>query len=290
MAVGAKTTNATVSDSIRALAEHDVEHLRLGFWSRLTEQEAKEAIRRFPGRSVWLPETLEYAIISPWRHRTEIANILALSAARHPSEMLESVVERSAHLGAKSVISVEAEEVRHPAFYERAGFHVLEEVITLDLDCRHIRIEPGGPLSFRLASISDHEDLATLMWLDREAFPWLWRNSEEEFRAYAAAPGVELVFGYLEQQPVCYLGLTAYLGWGHLDRIAVHPLRQGQGIGGNALAFAIARLRQFGAQRIGLSTQKTNYRSQRLYERFGFRRVVEHDYRIYGLMMRNPDH
>jgi ribosomal protein S18 acetylase RimI-like enzyme len=289
VAIGSRTANATVAGSIRALEEHDVEKLHLGFWSRLSEDEAKEAIRRFPGRSVWLPESLEYAIVAPWRHRNEVVNVLGLSAAGHPAELLVNVVERSARLGSQAVISVEADEVRHPAFYERAGFRVLEEVITLDLDCRHIRIKPDGPLSFRLASISDQEDLATLMRLDQEAFPWLWRNSEEEFRAYAAAPGVELVLGYLEMQPVCYLGLTAYLGWGHLDRIAVHPRRQGQGLGGDALAFAIARLRQFGAQRIGLSTQRTNHRSQRLYERFGFRRVADHDYRIYGLTMQNPN-
>jgi ribosomal protein S18 acetylase RimI-like enzyme len=281
--------DVSVARSIQALEEHDVEWLRLGIWSRLSEDEAKEAIRRFPGRSVWLPETLEYAIVAPWRHRNEVVNVLALSAARHPAELLLSVVERSAQFGAHAVISVEADEVRNPAFYDRAGFRMLEEVITLDLDCRNVRVESGGPLSFRLASISDQNDLATLLSLDHDAFPWLWRNSEEEFRAYAAAPGVELVLGYYDGQPVCYLGFTAYLGWGHLDRIAIHPNRQGQGLGGNALAHAITRLRHFGAQRIGLSTQKTNYRSQRLYDRFGFRRVAEHDYRIYGLMMRTPD-
>lgn len=282
MAIEARTTQSTVAGSIRTLTETDVARLRLGFWSRLNEDEARAAIGGYPGRSVWLPDTLEYAIVGPWRHRGEIANVLALSAARNPTEMLLGVVDRASELGAAAVISVEADEKRHPAFYQRAGFRVLEEVCTFDLDTRPAFVYAPGQLTFRLASVLNSSDLETLLRLDHETFPWLWRNSEQEFRVYANAPGVELVLGYVDGQAVCYLGLTAYLGWGHLDRIAVHPRRQGHGLGGEALSFAIARLKQFGAQRIGLSTQKSNERSQRLYERFGFRRVAEHDYRIYG--------
>jgi ribosomal protein S18 acetylase RimI-like enzyme len=41
-------------------------------------------------------------------------------------------------------------------------------------------------------------------------------------------------------------------------------------------------IRHRGVRRVGLSTQRTNFRSQRLYERFGFHRTSEHDYRLFG--------
>lgn len=287
MTIECSTTSDAVTKSIRDLTAEDVRHLRLNHWSKVSTDEAVDIVRSYPGRSVWLPDTLEYAITGPWRHRHEIACVLALSAARNPSTLLTAIVDRSARLGGAAVIAIETDEVRHPSFYERAGFSVFEEVITLELESRWVIDAPSERLSFRLTSISTQADVGTLLRLDHTAFPWLWRNSEEELRAYAEAPGVELVLGYLHGEPVCYLGITAYLGWGHIDRIAVHPSVQGRGLGSEALSFAIGRLIQAGAQRIGLSTQKSNDRSQRLYDRFGFRRVSEHDYRVYGHWLRS---
>ena len=65
-------------------------------------------------------------------------------------------------------------------------------------------------------------------------------------------------------------------------RIAVIPERQGSGYGLETLHFAIARLSDLGARRVGLSTQADNLRSQQLYERYGFRRTGGNDYTIYG--------
>ncbi|HYY85431.1 MAG TPA: hypothetical protein VE686_13140, partial [Beijerinckiaceae bacterium] len=52
-----------------------------------------------PGRSVWVPSTLEYVLIGPWRNRPEIASIEDLVAVRHFEELLRAAVERCADLG-----------------------------------------------------------------------------------------------------------------------------------------------------------------------------------------------
>src|SRR5262249_31679163 len=92
-------------------------------------------------------------------------------------------------------------------------------------------------------------------------------------------------------QPVAYVGLTSYLGWGHLDRIAVLPSLQGQGLGQEGLAFALDHLARLGSRRVGLSTQRTNVHSQHLYERAGVRRAWGNDYRVYGrFLRRNGEH
>ena len=71
-------------------------------------------------------------------------------------------------------------------------------------------------------------------------------------------------------------------------RIAVIPGRQGAGYGLETLHFAIARLSDLGARRVGLSTQADNFRSQQLYERYGFRRTGGNDYTIYGQWLDEP--
>jgi GNAT superfamily N-acetyltransferase len=285
---GTTSTGAQPLLQIRDLTASDISGLRFGVWSRLSNDDVQRGLLEYPGRSAWLPETLEYAVALPWRHRFEVANVAELSAVRHPSELLEAVVRRCARAGANIVIALETDEVRHPAFYERAHFQMLEEVITYELDCRVApRIEPWD-LTFRLADASDAADRALLVQLDHAIFPWLWWNSDAEFLAYLDLPGVELFIGYDGETPVSYIGITSYLGWGHLDRIGVLRDRQGGGLGAQALSFAIKRLTHTGALRIGLSTQKKNERSRRLYERFGFKRVSQNDYRLYGRLLQMP--
>lgn len=289
MTLDLASANASVHPSIRELTPSDIPKLRLGIWTRLSESDVERALEQYPGRSVWLPETLEFAIITPWRHRLEIANVQHLSAVRHPYEIVRDVVGRCDRHGAVLVLSVEIDESRRLAFYDRIGFELLEEIVTYELDCQTYQGGSESSLRFRAAEISRGDDLALLLELDHSAFPWLWWNSEQEFISYADTAGVEVLIGYHGDEPVSYLGLTAYLGWGHLDRIAVAPRYQGRGFGRESLAFAISRLMQTGARRIGLSTQKNNVRSQRLYERFGFRRAAENDYRLFGRILRMPD-
>jgi len=273
----------------RILKDADVDSLRLGWQTKIDPEEVRRALFSYPGRSVWLPETLEFAVVTPWRHRDEVGNVRHLVAVRHPELLIETAVERCAAEGAVLVVSIELEEVRKPAFYRGVGFELLEEVMTYELD----RLPPPGRLSGKLRFVPvDPSDVAArsaLLAIDHAAFPWVWRNNDLEFQTYGLTPGVELFLGLLDGRPIAYVGLTSYLGWGHLDRIAVLPSVQGQGYGQEALAFAIDRLARHGARRVGLSTQRGNAHSQHLYERFGFRRSWGNDYRLYGRFLRPVD-
>jgi ribosomal protein S18 acetylase RimI-like enzyme len=124
--------------------------------------------------------------------------------------------------------------------------------------------------------------LETLIDVDSNSFPWLWRNSADEFREYFAQPGVEIFVLRVRGRAVGYLGITVFPGWGHIDRLAVVHGYQGRGLGRSLTEFAINRLASLGAVRVGLSTQQRNERSQTLYSRLGFRRQLSGDYRIYG--------
>jgi ribosomal protein S18 acetylase RimI-like enzyme len=274
---------------IRTLTPKDIDVLRLGWRTRLHPDEIHRILEVFPGRSVWAPETLEFAIASPWRHRHEIVNIQELTAVRHPEQLIAAVVDRSRAEGAALVLSIELDETRRVAFYDRIDFSVIEEVITYELDAP-IRVEnQAGALRFSRVDPSNPEMLAQLCALDHSAFPWLWWNSSLEFEVYGMTPGVELHIGFAGTEPVSYVGITVYPGWGHLDRIAVVPGAQGSGLGLESLDFAVNSLTRRGAKRVGLSTQKQNVRSQQLYERYGFRRSRANDYRLYGKYLIEPE-
>lgn len=257
-------------------------------WSRFDEGTLAEAIRGYPGRSVWIPETSEYTVVRPWRHRSEIAEIAELSALRNPNALVEAAASSARENGANLLLMVEVEESRRPAFYERIGMPLLEEVVTYEL-----RVLPNlaGPsqIKFDIADANDPGDLNDLLAIDEASFPWVWKNSPAEFRQYGDAPGVELFVGRLDGRPVACVGVTAYLGFGHIDRVAIIPECQGQGLGTEAVRFALRRLASAGAKKIGLSTQRANVRSQHLYERLGFRRAITNDYRLYGRVLAQPD-
>ncbi len=259
----------------------DVDSLRLP--NRRAVEQTRRVIIRRPNRSVWIPETLEFLVIGSWRNRPEISSIEDFEAIRNVEPLVREAAERAFAQHDELLLAVELEASSSRSRFERAGMEMLEEVITYEIDAARVPRMPQKHL--RLVSISPHDTAAVdrVGSLDQAAFPWLWRNSRAEFEVYLASPGVSVSFIVRDGMPVAYVGSTLFPGWGHLDRIAVAPELQGQGLGRSALILAIDSLRQKGARRVGLSTQRTNLRSQRLYDRFGFRRTPDLDYRLFGL-------
>ncbi len=264
----------------------NIPDLHLGWRNRCGPEEMHRVLCSYPGRSVWLPATREFGLVGPWRHRDEIAAVRELSASRNAAAVVEGLTERARDSGATVLLTMEIDETRRPAFYERAGLDLLETVITYELGTASTPPTKGPPLTFQRVSTSDKATVADVVALDHAAFPWLWWNSALEFQNYLTAPEVELWVGRVDGVVAAYIGVTIYHHWGHLDRIAVDPARQGNGLGVASLAFAVRLLAQRGARRVGLSTQGNNVRSQCLYERFGFQRVASNDYRLYGVWFR----
>lgn len=270
-----------IESEIRLLRPDDVPLLHLGRHRRANDAVVKRVLTEYPNRSVWSPETLEFALVAPWRHRRDVAVIDELSAVKQARPLLQAAVRNCRREGDAVALMMEMDERRQPSFYGRAGLRLIENVITYELP--KVRpIADTGELRFGLANPARPEQLAALLQIDHAAFPWLWWNSEEEFRVYGESPGTELHLGTLDSRPVAYVGVSLFPGWGHLDRIAVDPAVQGGGLGRQTLIHAINVLHGAGARRIALSTQQENTRSQRLYEGFGFRRSPGYDYRLYG--------
>jgi ribosomal protein S18 acetylase RimI-like enzyme len=235
-----------------------------------------------PGRSVWIPETLEYLVVAPWRNRPEIASVEEFVAVRNADTLLRAAFERCVDRGDDLFLAIELEAHRGRSRYERAGLELLEEVITYEVQSSRVPAPAADRVRLVPVIAGDDRSLDRILRIDEHAFPWLWRNSRAEFENYLRTPSVAVSMVEADGQPVAYVGATLFPGWGHLDRIAVAPEVQGQGLGRDALALVVDAMRRQGARRVALSTQRTNWRSQRLYERFGFHRTPELDYQLFG--------
>src|SRR5918994_273997 len=167
---------------VRPLELEDIPALHLP--GRRGAESVRKLLAVHPGRSVWVPSTLEYALIGPWRNRPEIASIEDLVAVRHMEELLRAVVERCADQGDELVLTVELDSRRSPARYERAGLEMLEEVITYEIG---VPREPwAGSDHIRLVPVDANDQVAInlVTRIDQASFPWLWRNNRAEFDVY----------------------------------------------------------------------------------------------------------
>ncbi|GBD19585.1 Mycothiol acetyltransferase [bacterium HR28] len=276
------------STLIVPLALDDLPRLRLKWGSRYSVEEVAELVRDAPGLSLWAPATGEYVLAGPWRHREEIVALLEVTSGGLTYQLIDALADVATAQGKQLLVSAQQYERRPPVFYERTGFELLEEILVYEMVLYTV---PPGPsrLRFERVDADDPFTLGELLDLDHEAFDWLWWNSLEEFDEYMSDPRVDVYLGReRDGTPVSYVGVTRLRGWGHLDRLAVSPLYQGRGYGYESLVWAVRVLAARGAHRIALSTQASNQRSRRLYERFGFRRVPELDYQIYGRWLADP--
>ncbi len=267
---------------VAPLLPQDIRAFRLPWSSPFDARTLADHLDTYPGRSFWLPESGEYIIGEPWRHRAEITAVADVYARDHWRVLLDALRRPLPGLSHRLVVMTDFVGARQPTFYAGLNLALMQEVICYEL--RSIPPDaPTGTLRFRRAFAQRPDDLADLLAVDHASFPWLWWNSAAEFAAYERAPGVELYLGMdSDGAAVAYIGITHFHGWGHLDRIGVVPGLQGAGLGLESLRFAVHVLTAGGALRVGLSTQANNTRSQRLYHRYGFERTYQNDYNIFG--------
>lgn len=258
------------------------------FWRELIDtDQARSVVARFPDRSVWSPAFHECVIVGEWRNRIDIAAVVGTTAIRVRRELMRAAVERAEQLALAGIILIEWNEHESPHFYSSAGMEPLDAVIPFELLPRG-RFDNWSP-SRSIVQLDPCEPgaLQQLVDVDNAAFDWLWINSAREFEHYGRGDESELWGHFDGRRLTSYVGLTRHGPWGHIDRLAVHPDWQQQGLGKELTMFAVERMRRFGATTIGLSTQASNWKSQRLYARLGFRRTSVNAYQVYGRRFAN---
>lgn len=274
-------------DTVLPLLPADLQQLLVSNHLRLDSSEIADWLEEMPGISQWHPASGEFIAATRWRHRADIPTIRLLSSFNHETELIRASVDAAEQQGMAAYVTVEMYEKRRPAFYLNHGFDLLEEIVTYGHN--HSQDFLDLPVELRqqfhpVTSLEGH-DFASLQQLDADSFSWLWRNSEQEFAWWLGQPNVEAFIGTIGNEITSYFGATLFNNFAHLDRIAVHPQYQGQGLGKETLQFAMRRFAGLGLSKVGLSTQKNNSASRSMYERAGFRHTPQDDFRMYGVIL-----
>lgn len=259
--------------TVEPIRPQDSSAIRLSWSSRFSSARLSRHVARLPSYNWWNPQTGEYLIAEPWRHREEIAAVLEVSGRRSRAALVRRLTAELPVIGVDLVLLSENEWHSHTRLYRELEFGELEKIVYYQLAGLESGPRTRRPLPELQFVPLGRANLAAVIQIDHVAFPWLWWNSEGEFTFYMGVPGVQAWVGISAGRPVGYAGFTTQGNWGHLDRIAVDPAAQGSSFGAAILAFTLGSMHRQGVTRVTLSTQSDNYQAHRLYEGFGFQQT-----------------
>lgn len=203
--------------------------------------------------------------LGPWRGRADVAHLTV--GALHPptSENVARCLGMLRHRGYASVVTNALGPVESLPFVD-AGFSVRERLRLLAHD---LTVLPHAMRESRRGRMTDR---AAVLALDHRAFPPFWQFDEDGITsALAATASVRYrVITAGSPEPVAYAITGRSTRQGFLQRIAVDPDHQGQGIGRAIVADALRWLRRYRATGALVNTQCDNHAAVALYRSCGF--------------------
>lgn len=267
---------------IKTLTASEVGQLHLSWDSHFNAALLREHLAEFPGESFYTNPQHEFIIGQGWRRRDDVGEVLEMQARYSRVDLLQHLVKEYEARGYGAVVINNDEQTDKLSFYSHQGFGEVERIVYYEKPDMLVNFSyQGEEIDLRPY---DKSMLTTLLEVDHASFPWLWWNGLKELEYYVAQPEVTVYLAHLQgsSQPIGYFGFTLFERWAHLDRLAVVPEVQARGVGAYQLSYALELMRNRGAKRCTLSTQSNNFRSQRLYEGFGYKRVRSLEYSIMG--------
>jgi ribosomal protein S18 acetylase RimI-like enzyme len=209
--------------------------------------------------------------VGPWRGDRRTAYLNPVPGAPLPSaDFVRRCLRSLAGQGYLRVVTGALSPSEQSPF-RAAGFVVTEHLHLLAHDLRDLpAAEPPDGLLRR----SSRRDRPSVLALDHLAFEPFWRLDDAGLdEAIAATPHTRFRVAVGEDGGVVGYAITGRAGRrGYLQRLAVHPDVQRQGLGTILVVDALRWLRRWRAERAMVNTQLANERALSLYERVGFRR------------------
>lgn len=179
--------------------------------------------------------------------------------------LLPPVEQESQNRGLGGLAYVGQENWLSEALAQRQ-FRRREWIVTYERTTASSPPAPPSPATIRTAH---YKDLPTLLALDTQIFADIWHKSVEDFNQALINADTFLV-AEIDNRIVGYAWCELHRRHAHLTRLAVHPERQGEGIGAQLLHQVIITMLAKNVDQITLNTQESNTRSRTLYKRFGF--------------------
>ena len=199
----------------------------------------------------------------PWNDAFDDA---VLRLVRGGSGFIEAAVAKLRDLGAPTVLSSPLAPSARTA-WEAAGF-----VDHIDLALMRLSLLDSIEGPQHLVVKDDDYDLDQMLDIDRAAFPEFWRfdrpalvestQATTESKVFVIRDGDQGIAGF------AVVGCGAAIAY--LQRVAVHPTWQGQGMGRSLVRAAARSARRNGAKAMLLNTQFENTAAISLYEAEGF--------------------
>ena len=195
----------------------------------------------------------------------------SLRLVRGSSSFLSACVDLLAEGGAPSIISPPLPPAGQRT-WTAAGFEPF-----IELALMRVALDRTPTAPSHLVVESDDTRLADLLTIDAAAFSPFWRFDELGLREAINATSRSLTLVIRDAEG----GLAGYavVGFGtaisYLQRVAVHPRWQGQGMGRSLIRVAARRARNLGAKVMLLNTQLDNDSALGLYEQEGYVRLPE---------------
>jgi ribosomal protein S18 acetylase RimI-like enzyme len=209
--------------------------------------------------------------VGPWRGDADIAYLAPIGDGPGPTvDVIRRTVETLAARGYREAVTSALGPAEAHGFL-LAGFEVHERLHLLSRDLTDL--PPMPPVSLRRGR---RRDRPGALAVDGAAFSPFWRLDEaglddalgatptSRFRVAPGDDDADEVVGY---------AVTGRAGRrGFLQRLAVAPAQEGQGIGRALVLDGLGWLRRRHADRVVVNTQEANARALELYEGLGFRR------------------
>ena len=221
----------------------------------------------WPG-SVSLRRGWARAEARPWN---TTVNDASLRVVRGGSTFIGACVEKLTLAGAPAVLSTPlSRSARKP--WDSAGF-----VDYIELALMRLGLEQPVEAPQHLVARQDKPDLSAMLEIDTMSFPAFWRFDRLAFVEATEATPKSSVFVIKDGD----LGIAGFavVGFGHaisyLQRVAVHPDWQNQGMGRSLVRAASRSARRHGSRAILLNTQFNNTSAISLYESEGFVQLPE---------------
>jgi len=221
----------------------------------------------WPG-SVSLRRGWARAEARPWNDTVDDASLRVI---RGGGGFIGACVEKLSLAGAPSVLSTPlSRSARKP--WEAAGFSDY-----IDLALMRLGLESSVPAPQHLVVREDDLDLDAMLDIDKVAFPAFWRFDRLAIIESTRATPKSSVFVIKDGD----LGIAGFaiVGYGHaisyLQRVAVHPNWQGNGMGRSLVRAASRSARRHGSRAILLNTQFDNTSAIGLYEAEGYVQLPE---------------
>jgi GNAT superfamily N-acetyltransferase len=206
--------------------------------------------------------------IGSWRGDPTAALVSPSPGATPSPAGLLAALEELRRRGYRTALTPALTANEQPPFVE-AGFTVHERLHLLRHDLRRTPEPTAEGAHLRRGR---RHDLPTVLEVDGAAFDRFWRFDAASLAdARTATPHSRFRVATLDRTVVGY-HVTGRAGTlGYLQRLAVHPVHNGRGIGTALVGDSLDWCRHHGCASVLVNTQEVNQRALSLYEHLGFR-------------------